>query len=128
MNTNPDNANDGDWFIDSEAHFGLGSDGYSSIKIEKNTWHRLGMVIDADKKSRRYFIDGLFSHEALDVNMDGCFAINSLQNEKPICLFFADDNGEDAAIDVRRIILYETPLSDAQMKILGDCSQSRFGL
>ncbi len=126
-NTNPFSENDGECFISSDGFFGIGS-AYSTRKIEAGRWNRLGIVIDADTKSRRYYINGAFSHEASDVEMDGRFSIYNEKARVPVFSFFGDDDGEDGDIDVKRLVIYDRPLNDSQMQKLGDSGNSVFGL
>lgn len=126
-NTNPFSQNDGECFINKEGLFGLGS-AYSTSKIEAGRWYRLGIVIDADSKSRRYYIDGALSHEAKDVEMDGRFAMYPDKAHAPLFCFFGDEDGEDGTIDVRKLAVYDIPLNDQQMQKLGNSDSSIFGL
>ena len=126
-NTNPFCENDGECFINRDGLLGIGN-AYSSEKIKAGRWYRLGIVIDADKKSRRYYINGAFSHEGADVEMDGRFSIYNNRARTPVFSFFGDDDGEDGDIDVRRLVVYDRPLDDRQMRRLGDSDNSTFGL
>jgi len=127
-NSNPDNATDGECFVNPEGHFGVGDGCYSTAKLAAGRWYRLGIVIDADHKSRAYYIDGKFSHEVRDVGLDGRFSLNSIRSKKPFFCLFGDNDGEDAPIDVRSIALYDTPLTLEQMRRLGDPRNTQFGL
>jgi hypothetical protein len=126
-NTNPFSENDGECFISRDGLLGLGN-AYGTEKLEARRWYRLGIVIDADKKSRRYYINGAFSHESTDVEMDGRFSIYNDRARTPVFSFFGDDDGEDGDIDVRRLAVYDTPLNDRQMQKLGNSDNSIFGL
>ncbi len=127
-NTSPYSNNDGECFINPDGFLGSGNNGYGSVKIEAKRWYRLGIVVDADKKSRRYYIDGAFSHEVKDVDMDGRYSIYNAKAAAPILCFFGDENGEDGAIDARSIALYGIPLDDLQMRKLGNSGNFVFGL
>jgi hypothetical protein len=126
-NTNPASENDGECFIGRDGLFGLGGS-YSSERIEARRWYRLGIVINADTKNRRYYINGAFSHEATDVEMDGRFSIYNEKSRVPVFNFFGDDDGEDGDIDVKRLAIYDRPLNDSQMQKLGDSENSVWGL
>ena len=127
-NSDPDNATDGTCFVNPGGYFGAGKGGYGPSKLEHGRWYRLGIVIDADSRSRTYYINGKLSHQVKDVAVDGRFSLNSTSSKKPFLCLFADNDGEDAPIDVRRVALYNVALTALQMETLGDSSNTRFGL
>lgn len=126
-NTSPFSQNDAECFINPDGFFGSNG-AYSSVKIEPGRWYRLGIVVDADRKSRRYYINGEFSHEGTDVEMDGRYSFYNEKSSAPLFCFFGDEDGEDNDIDVRRLAIYDIPLNDRQMKKLSDSGNTIFGL
>ena len=113
--TNTSNANDGECFIrPGTGQVGVGQTGYSSTGILANTWYR--MVISVNNNTNAYFIylDGIQILQGFTDGMDGRFSLN------PAVLLFADENGEDAAITVSTVAIYNYPLSSADAAILGN--------
>ncbi len=127
-NTSPMNANNGDFFISPDGNFGAGTGGYSRERLVWGQWVRLAIVVNSDKKSRRYYINGKFSHELKDVEPDGQFSLGAAGSDYPFFCLFADDDGEDGEILARRIILYGVALNDRQIDQLGDADKTVFGL
>lgn len=115
--TNINNANDGDCFINPTGNIGVGATGYSSYSIVPNEWYRLVVSVDLGT-SYNYYLDGQLLHQGVNQAPDGRFSLNSTLNGNQI-LFFADDNGEDNPIDVAQIRIYDRPLSSAEVQQLG---------
>ncbi len=112
--TDPNNLGDGDCFIRaSDGAIGVAQSGYSTATVQPNVWYRL--VVSADLESGRYRIyrDGDLILPGTAQEADGRFAL------RPTLLLFADENGEDAPIEVTRVALYDVSLSDAQAAELG---------
>jgi hypothetical protein len=112
--TDPDNANDGDCFIhNSSGTLGVGATGYSTTPIAAATWQRVIIAADHIAGSYRIYLDGQRTLNGNPQPVDGRFAL------QPSLLLFADEDGEDAVLDVARVALYDVCLSDAQAAELG---------
>ena len=115
--TNYENNDDGDWFINPNGQIGVGATGYSSYAVQPNEWYRLAISVNLGNHYD-YYLDGqlLFNGEAQD--LDGRFALYPANNGNQV-LFFADNNGEDNAIDVARIMLFDHDLNATEIEELG---------
>lgn len=112
--TDPDNANDGDCFIRSATGtVGVGTTGYSTQPVTAGAWQRLVIAADHGAGIYRIYLNGVRILEAGGQAIDGRFAL------EPTVLFFADEDGEDAALDVTRLAIYDICLTDAEVAELG---------
>jgi hypothetical protein len=112
--TNQSNANDGDCFVrNSDGALGVGDTGYSSATVTPQVWHRL--VVAVDNVGGRYdiYLDGEMVLDGNPQEIDGRFALD------PTVLFFADDNAEDAPIDIAMLSMYGRALEPGEIERLG---------
>lgn len=111
---------EGDWesFIRSNGKIGVGSTGYSYYAIkDTENWYRL--VINADLGVQyKYFLDGQLAQDGSTRHLDDRFSLDSPDGSNTI-LFFGDNDGEDADIDVAQLALYNRPLTDDEIGTLG---------
>ncbi len=113
LQTNTSNSDDGEVFVNLNGGVGISITGYSSpYFLDAKEWYRIAIVVDNGSRFEIY-ADGILILNGTVQSVDGRFALN------PSVLFFADNNGEDAEIDVSRIALYDTALSAAQVADLG---------
>jgi hypothetical protein len=109
-----------DWesFIRSNGPIGVGSTGYSFYAIkDTENWYR--MVINADLGVHyKYFLDGQLTKDGSTRHLDDRFSLDSPDGTNAI-LFFGDDDGEDAAIDIAQLAIYDRPLTDEEISELG---------
>lgn len=111
--TNISNANDGECFIQSGNNsIGVSATGYSdNFFVTPETWYR--MVVNVDNGSfYNIYINGRKVLNGTIQTVDGRY---SLENS---VLLFADDNGEDADIDVSLVALFSSPLSENKISDL----------
>ena len=118
FNTSDTNANEGDLFIDPTGKIGLGATGYSDKLITTEYWHRVGIVVDLEAGIIKYFLNGELIHSAAEQPLDGRHSLYSTNDANPWILLFADANGDDAAIYASRVALYDTALTDDEVKAL----------
>ena len=118
FNTSDTNANEGDLFIDPTGKIGLGVTGYSEKLITTEYWHRVGIVVDLEAGIIKYFLNGELIHSAAEQPLDGRHSLYSTNDANPWILLFADANGDDAAIYVSRVALYDVVLTDDAVKAL----------
>jgi hypothetical protein len=112
--TNTANSNDGDCFIrPGSGQIGVGQTGYSSTGIQVNTWYRMVISVNNTTNAYNIYLDGIQILPGSTDGLDGRFSLNST------LLLFADENGEDAAITVSRVAIYDDPLSGAEAAALG---------
>ena len=79
FNTNPENANDADWYVAPDGALGIGGLGYSVPgTIAGDTWYRLGFTADLGAGDVRYYVDGVKVHTRLGGSLlDGRFSLYS---------------------------------------------------
>lgn len=111
--TNTANSNDGEVFISTSGNIGVSSTGYTGYSVQPNTWHRLVISVDLGN-SFKYYIDGQLILNGTNQTVDGRFSL-----ELAALLFFADDNAEDNLINISQIALFNLPLSDNEVLLMG---------
>ncbi len=116
--TNPTNADDADWTINSSGAIGIGAVGYSSTKgytTKGNTWYRMVLVVDNGTRQDLY-VDGVEIFKGTQQGVDGRFSLADT-----ILLFCAGNNQDrdDAPINVSTVAFWDTPLSATDIATLG---------
>lgn len=110
--TNPENANDGDLFVNTGN--GIGISGQYQGAIVPDTWHRVAFAFDLTSKTVGKYIDGqLVNLQTLGDGVDLRWSLG------PIALLFTDEDGETAAGFVNSIQFRNRRLSDAEIAALG---------
>ena len=113
IQTNPANDNDADLFTKaSDNTIGTSATGYSTNFVAKDAWYR--MVISV--KNGEFFnvyLNGELWLAGTPQDVDGRWA---LVNE---LLIFADDDGDDAAINCAELAIWDVALSAAEVIQLG---------
>lgn len=116
--TNASNSDDADCFIkNSDETIGVSATGYSSWSMPADTWVRVAVAVDNDNFYRIY-ANGTRILSGATQALDGRFALDT------VLRFFADNNGEDQAVDVSAIRIYDQPLSDTYIAALGGADAS----
>jgi len=115
--TNYNNINDGDWFINPSGQIGVGDTGYSSYTVEPNEWYRLAISVSLGNHYD-YYLDGQLLHNGGEQDFEGRFALYPVDNGNQV-LFFADNNSEDNALDVAQIMLFDHDLTATELEELG---------
>jgi len=114
LQTNPDNSNDGELFVNPGN--GIGISGEYQGTILANTWHRVAFVIDlaAPTDKLRKFIDGVqVGTQSSGFALDGRWAL------LPTALLFADENNETRAGYVNSIQIRSEAMLPADVAALG---------
>ncbi len=130
--TNPNNTNDGDWFIfrdapGDERTNGLGISGdYSEpgnpLRFQDSVWQRIALVIDTTTPSGgnscvyRCYINGQLQNIVQSPSgwgVDGRFSLD------PTFLLFADEDGETQEGLINCLQLRDYAMSDAEIAALG---------
>jgi len=90
FNTNPQNANDADWYVDATGRLGIGALGYSSAGVvTSNTWHRLVFAADLGAGVVTFYCDGAQVRQRTGASLlDGRFALFSNLDDGPDVLLF----------------------------------------
>ncbi|HPM59955.1 MAG TPA: fibronectin type III domain-containing protein [bacterium] len=110
--TNTANSNDGECFINPYGNVGVGATGYSGASIKPGEWYRLILSVK-NGSFFQFYLDGVPSFSGATQIRDGRFSI-----ENPL-LLFADENGEDGAIDCAEVAIWDRPLTAVEVKLLG---------
>jgi hypothetical protein len=123
--TDPSNADDSDWTIDSSGAIGIGAVGYSSAfgyTTEATTWYRMVLVVDNGTRHDLY-IDGVEIFKGNQQGIDGRFSLADT-----ILLFAAGNNqdGDDATINVSTVAIWDVPLNSNEIFTLGYAGESLF--
>ncbi|MDR1681739.1 MAG: Ig-like domain-containing protein [Prevotellaceae bacterium] len=106
------NSSDGEVFIRPAGNIGVGSTGYSEATVSPNEWHRL--VVSGkygDGGWYNYYLDGALVHTA--VVADERFGL-----DLSYIYLLADNDGDDADIDISEIAIWQEPLDALQVKKL----------
>ncbi|MDP8285305.1 MAG: fibronectin type III domain-containing protein, partial [Candidatus Electryonea clarkiae] len=111
------NTDDSECLIDGDGHIGTTATGFSIDSLEANEWYRFVVSVDLGGVVN-YYLDGQLLQIGEDQEFDGRFALSS-QNDDNQVLFFADDNGEDNAIDVAMIVLFSRFLNSREIAGIG---------
>lgn len=110
--TNVANANDGDCFINTSGNIGLQATGYTQYSISPNEWYR--MIVSVYNGSHYLiYLDGTLVLNGNTQQIDGRFALDNQ------LLMFADENGEDDAIDCAELAIYNYALTQDEITALG---------
>ncbi|RYD67499.1 MAG: hypothetical protein EOP83_02690, partial [Verrucomicrobiaceae bacterium] len=114
------NGNDGEYFIrNSDDKLGTGDIGYSTNAIPETTWSRLVVTVDltlaAAPKVKAYVNSALFHNHTGTANTGttGRYALGSTVH------FFADNDGENGALNVGSLAIYGGVLTPAEVTALG---------
>jgi regulation of enolase protein 1 (concanavalin A-like superfamily) len=123
--TNPTDADDADWTINSSGAIGIGAVGYSSTRnytTNGNTWYRMVVVVDNGVRHDLY-MDGVEAFKGTQQGVDGRFSLAST-----ILLFCAGNNQDrdDAPINVSTVAFWDTPLSAGDILALGRAGDKFF--
>lgn len=117
LQTNPADTDDGDIFINRSGAIGSGATGYSTSGVTANTWQRLVVSVKlGDKGWIKYYLDGKLVLD--DEDMSKFQIDNSRYSLAPKIILFGDDDGDDAAIDVAEVAMWNVALSEKQIEKL----------
>jgi hypothetical protein len=123
--TNPTDADDADWTINSSGGIGIGAVGYSSAHgytTKGNTWYRMIVVVDNGTRHDLY-VDGVEIFKGTQQGLDGRFSL-----AETILLFCAGNNQDrdDAPINVSTVAFWDTPLGAGDILTLGRAGDKFF--
>lgn len=118
----PGNDDDGAIFIDEDGGLGDGrSGGYSNPVVSAYKWNRLVVSVSCDSFYKIY-LNGKLVKKTTPANSsylgkDGIFSLDS------VVLLRGDQDGEDSAMDVSTFAIFDKPLSDYEVAMLGGVPQ-----
>jgi hypothetical protein len=117
LQTDPSNTDNADLFISPDGSIGSDEIGYSDTSLVAGDWYRIVVTADLGNKFTVY-LDGDSVFNSSKTTADGSLALNPYTDQNKV-LFFADNNGEDAPIDVAYVGLFNRMLSNTEIKALG---------
>jgi hypothetical protein len=116
---------DSDWdsFIRSNGRIGVGSTGYSFYEAnDTENFYRLVITSDLGNKYQ-YWLDGQLLQDGSPRSIDDRFSLDSPDATNSV-LFFGDNDGEDADIDVAVLAVYDRALSAEEIIAMGGYGHS----
>jgi endonuclease/exonuclease/phosphatase family metal-dependent hydrolase len=122
FNTNPQNANDADFYVDANGRVGIGAIGYSAAgTIAPNTWYRIAFAADLGADSVTYYVNGnpVFTGTA---PRDGRHSLYSNGDAGPDLLLFneGDTTGSFThALYLNSVAFADRTLSASEIQALG---------
>jgi hypothetical protein len=111
--TDPTNANDGDFFIrNNNQQLGVGATGYSGDNFPETQWTRLVLTVTGG--SIVAYTDGnpFFTYPT-NLGIDSRLAFG------PTVLMFGDEDGENAALDIGTLAFWDGVLTPGEIAALG---------
>jgi endonuclease/exonuclease/phosphatase family metal-dependent hydrolase len=123
FNTNPQNANDADLYVDTGGRVGIGDIGYSPIRtIASNTWYRVAVAADLAASSVTYYVDGrpVFTGAA---QLDGRHSLFSGDDPGPDLLLFNEGNTSGVfthALYLSSFAFTDRTMTAAEIQALGE--------
>lgn len=121
-NTNPGNANDADFYVDSSGRLGIGDIGYSAAgTIVAGAWYRIAFVADLAAGSVTYYVNGnsVFTGTAA---LDGRHSLYSNIDAGADLLLFNEGNtggNYTHALYLSSFAFVDRPLTSNEMRALG---------
>ncbi len=120
IQTNPSNSGggalgDADLFTNTSNKIGTSATGYSDNAVSADTWYRMVISVKNGEYFRVYLNGELWLEKTL-LPIDGRWA---LVNE---LLIFADDDGDDAAINCSELGIWDIALNASQVSELGNAT------
>lgn len=116
------NNNDAEYFTrgggGTANSLGRSTIGYSSSAMASETWMRLAISVDLQASTFRTYVDGALFHNHAAPALDGGYSL-----EIDRVLLFADNNGENDTLDVGRVAMYRSALTDSQIAALGSAGE-----
>lgn len=110
--TDINNSNDGDFFINTSGNIGVAAVGYGTYQIIPGEWYRL--IVSVKNGSHfTYYLDGQLVMNGNVQAIDDRFSLENL------LLIFADDDGEDSDIVCSELAVWDRPLTAEQAAELG---------
>lgn len=112
LNTSITNSDDQDYAIKSDGRVGIGTAGYSTDKMVRDTWYRVVISLKAGDHLRIY-VNGIKWLEGANSD-DSRFGLNTLGT-----LVMADNDGDDHTMTLSSVALFNRALSVDEIKSLG---------
>ncbi|RYD44042.1 MAG: hypothetical protein EOP85_09670, partial [Verrucomicrobiaceae bacterium] len=119
LQTNAANSNDGDYFIrNTDDRIGVSGLGYSANPLPETVWTRLVLVFDINAAGtastvKAYTNGTLFHTHNITGGRDGTYGLGST------ALLFADNDGENAALNIGAVGFWGKTLTIEEITALG---------
>jgi len=115
FNSNPQNANDADWYVDSAGKIGIGDLGYSAAgAITANTWQRIAFAADLGTGAVTYYRNGTQVGQRTGSSLlDGRFAIFSGADAGPDLLLF--NEGDTSGVYTHELYTSSIAFTDRRL-------------
>ena len=114
--TNPNNSNDGDWFINPSG--GLGISSIYGGSVADGSWNRVALVVDDVAGTFTSFLNGTQVQQISGLTLDDRWSLDTT------ALLFADENGENAAGYVNSVQLRGRAMGAVEIAALGSAQAS----
>jgi PKD repeat protein/predicted phosphodiesterase len=116
---NASNSNDGELFINTSGQIGrtTSGPGYSSYSVIPNEWYRMVVAVDLGNFYRVY-LDGALILNGGSLSVNGEYSLYPVTADN-LVHFFADNNGEDAQIDIALAAIYNKTVDQTEVTSLG---------
>jgi hypothetical protein len=115
--TNQGNTNDADYFIrNNNDQLGVSGIGYSTGSINEGKWTRLAITVDLNLNGGdvKTYLDGsLFYTHPTNQTTNGTYALD------PTVLFFADNDNENAPLNVGALAIFSGTMTASEVSALG---------
>lgn len=115
--TNTANSNDGDLFISPTGDIGVAATGYTVNTTSPDTWYRVVVSVDNDAFYRIYVNGNEWLDGAIQP-VDGRFSLD------PVFLVFADNDGDDALMNLSNLAVWDTALDAGAVGALGGAGRA----
>lgn len=117
--TNAGNGNDGELFVSPTGSIGRATNGpgYTEYQLIPGEWYRLAVTADLGSHYKIY-LDGVLVRDGGSLPIDADFALYPLSGNSYF-YFFADNDGEDAPVDIALCSVFEGTLSPQEVEFLG---------
>jgi hypothetical protein len=115
LQTNVANTNDGDLFIrptNPQGAIGVGDTGYSTNTTSADTWYRVVLSV-ANGSQFKIYVDGNEWLNAPGQPVDMRYSLD------PVFLLLADEDGDDALMNVSNFAIWDTALDANAVAALG---------
>jgi hypothetical protein len=117
--TNPDNKNDADCFINKTGKIGQGDPGYTTSSVSANTWYRIVVSVDCGT-SFKIFVDGTKCLDKTITSSNTTLQIDQRWSLESKAVIFGDDSGEDAAIVCNTLAFFDHAMTDSEAASMGN--------
>ena len=125
FNTNPQNSNDADFYVDANGRVGIAELGYSGTgAVPANAWHRIAFTADLAASRVAYYVNGNTSFNGAS-SLDGRFSLYSDVDAGPDLFLFNEGDASGVythLLYVSSIAFTDRTMSAAEIRSLGGAS------